>query len=170
MGTAFSEARIKPVHRARVDNQALGCGDNERKKDSATEIDAAPSDRECAVPVRTFVEHAPAAGDPGVVENSVDVVGVEVLKDCIAKRLEVGLARYIGVVNEDVSAGCLSLHDRHGFFHVFDADITGRDPCPLCCQLTDELTTHARSAAGDDNDLVGKAFHQDQVTFTGRVL
>ncbi len=105
VGTVGSDGCIEAVDARRVDHRTLGCGGDEWQEDAAAEVDAAPDDIEGPFPRRPLgLEHGATARDAGVVEQQVDVIGVEALDDGVTERLEIRFLRHVGHVGEHPDA------------------------------------------------------------------
>ena len=76
-----------------------------RQKGAGVVVDAAPADVEGPFPFLAAVgDHAAAAADAGVVEQQMDLVGVLLVGDLVAKPLHLGLVGDIGDVRGDAQA------------------------------------------------------------------
>ena len=105
MGTVGSDGCVEAVDARRVDHRTLGCGGDEWQEDAAAEVDAAPDDIEGPFPRRPRgLEHGATARNASVVEQQVNVIGVEALDDGVTERLEIRFLRHVGHVGEHPDA------------------------------------------------------------------
>jgi hypothetical protein len=103
------------------------------------------------VPLVPAASHeAPAARDPGVVEQQVDVIGLVCLGHGIAERQHLGLLGDIGHEGAHARAvGRILEAERPGLLHVLLGDIADRHVAAQARQLTRQLAPHACPAARD---------------------
>ena len=79
--------------------------EQQRKESAHAEIDAAPADVEGSLPgLARRIDDAATAADPGIVEQEMDLVGLLLLDQLVAKPLEVVLDRDVGDVGGDAQA------------------------------------------------------------------
>ena len=154
VGTVGSDGCVEAVDARRVDHCALGCGGDEWQEDAAAEVDAAPDDIEGPFPRRPLgLEHGATTGDAGVVEQQMDVVGVEAVDDGVTERLEICFLRHVGHVGEYPHVGCLLGDHRRGLGHRVGGEVAEGDVAAAGRKLSHELAAHAGAAAGDDRNL-----------------
>ncbi len=165
MGGVRPDAGPKSVDAAGVDDVALVRLQHHRQKGAAPQIDPAPADVEGPLPLfARIIDETAAPGDAGVVEQQVDLVGVQLLGDLALKPLHLGLVRHVGDVRGDARALGLAvgLAQPRGFRHGGCGHIAHGHVTALGYQLASQFAAHARAAAGDDRDLAGKVLHGAQ--------
>ncbi len=161
VGGVGADGGPEAVDAGGVDDVALLGGDQHRQEGAAAQIDPAPADIEGSLPGRPAVgDHAAAAGDAGVVEQQVDVIGLVLLGDLVPEALQGGLVGDIGDMGGDAHdlGDAVGGGQRDGLGHVRGRDVAHGHVAALGHQLAGELAAHAGAAAGDDRRLPWKSF------------
>jgi hypothetical protein len=142
----------KAVDATGVDDVALLSVLQHRQKRAGAVIDAAPANVERALPfVAAIGNHAAAAADTGVIEQQVDLVGLVVVGNLVAKPLDLRPVGDIGDVRRDPQPLRQSrrLAQSLRFCQAGRRDVAHCDIAGFRHQLADQLAAHSAATAGD---------------------
>src|SRR5262249_12116527 len=152
---AWAKRCPEAVHTAGVDQHAIAAGDQQRHERAGAVVHPPPVDGERTLPLRPGVgDEAAAAADAGVAEHQVDVIAGVLLEQLIAEPQHLRLVGDVAGMSGDPDArGGARLGLSRGLRDGLPVDVARRDRASLLRQLADELTAHARAAAGYHREL-----------------
>src|SRR5271167_4276506 len=163
MRTDRPERSPEAVHAAGVDDMAFVRLPQQRQEGACAVIDTVPADAEGLVPVCAIaVDEASAAANPGIVEQQMDMIRVEIARYGVGKCQHLILDRHIGhECRYPHPLPRLGQAKPLGFGHPFGKHIADGNVAAHGHELKRQLAPHARAATGDDGNLPFETLHAD---------
>src|SRR6516165_2312654 len=168
--TVRPERGPEAIDTAGVDDVSLIRVLEQRQKRARAVVNAVPADAKGLFPFAAVaVDKAATATDSGVVEQKMDVLGVEIAPHGVSESQHLFFDRHVGRRRRHPRPlARLRQAKPLGFSHALRRHIAHRDIATHGHELQRQLTPHPRAAPGDDRDLSFKTLHADLLS--GRPL